>query len=144
MSPYSPSVVGLLWQPCHTLFFQKAFLANAKGCSLSVGHVLREEPNSLLVCPKPARAPEVSRPAHPSLFHPRLTFADCLNLGLCTAISPGAGRKEEVRKGLNSSQIWVSPLLQGSGDERKVLGKERHVVPGWKVLPGCTGVSGPH
>lgn len=55
-------MVGLLWQCCHTLFFQKAFLANAKGHSLSLGHVLthtlhpREELNPPSVCPKPALA----------------------------------------------------------------------------------------
>lgn len=40
---------------------------------------------------------------------------------------------------LELQQIWVSPLLQESGDRRKVLGKEKHVAPWWKLLLGHTG-----
>lgn len=50
----SPSVVGLLWQQCHTLFFQKAFLANAKGHSLSLHHMHTYILHPFL-CPKPAQ-----------------------------------------------------------------------------------------
>lgn len=40
---------------------------------------------------------------------------------------------------LELQQIWVSPLLQESGDRRKVLGKEKHVAPWWKLLLGHAG-----
>lgn len=40
---------------------------------------------------------------------------------------------------LERQQIWVSPLLQESRDRRKVLGKEKHVAPWWKLLLGHTG-----
>lgn len=56
-TPCEPqSVAGLLWQQGHTLFFQKVFLANAKGHSLSLSHAHictlqpREKVNPAYLC----------------------------------------------------------------------------------------------
>lgn len=133
---WSPSAVGLLWQHCHTLFFQKAFLANAKGHSLSLCHVLTDtlHPRECLTLPACARAlfafvadaSELGGPAHPSQFHSPLASAACLGLGPRTPASPRAGRKEEVRMRCELQPDLGVTLASGVKRQKEGAGKEKH------------------
>lgn len=55
---------------------------------------------------------------------------------------PPADKEGEARTRLNSSQI-MGATIAGGGRRQKVLGKEEHVVPWWKLLLGSSGVPGP-
>lgn len=140
-------MVGLLWQRCHTLFFQKAFPANAKGHSLSLCHMHTytlhpAEALTLLAvgpsCPGPpcscGPCLRNAGTSTPQLIPLSAGSGASLSPGLRTSGPPRAGRKEEVKMRLNSSQIWVSPFRgrrqrEGAG-QRKARSPVVETVPG--------------
>lgn len=92
------------------------------------------------LCPKPAQALPafvadargLGGPAHPANPTAGWPQQPASAAGLELLLPELGGRR-------NCSRVWGSPLLQEARDRREVLGPEKHAVPWWKLLLGCTG-----